>query len=89
MAQQPALHHDSSSSISSAGSSGASDLHFDCFTGAQTLAQFIQAIEGATGSQVLSVSSNSLNYLLCMFPEKKSFIFAFSYGLNSQNISAN
>ena len=55
MAQQPALHHDSS--ISSAGSSGASDLHFDCFTGAQTLAQFIQAIEGATGSQVLSVSS--------------------------------
>ena len=88
MAQQPALHHDSSSSVAS-DSSGASDLNFECFTGAQTLAQFIQAIEGATGSQVLSVSSNSLNYLLCMFPEKKSFIFAFSYGLNSQNISAN
>ena len=87
MAQQPALHHDSSSSVAS-DSSGASDLNFECFTGAQTLAQFIQAIEGATGSQVLSVSSNSLNYYYACF-SKKSFIFAFSYGLNSQNISAN
>ena len=56
--------------LPSSGSYFDSYTAFDCFTGAQTLAQFIQAIEGATGSQVLSVSSNSLNYLLCMFLEK-------------------
>ena len=74
--------------LPSSGSYFDSYTAFDCFTGAQTLAQFIQAIEGATGSQVLSVSSNSLNYYYACF-SKKSFIFAFSYGLNSQNISAN
>ena len=42
--------------LPSSSSFSASMADFD-FSGPQTLAQFIQAIEGATGSQVLSVSS--------------------------------